>query len=326
MNVHVIVGEDDYLVASAARKVVGDGVGLEVVDSLNSTNADLQLSDIRKADDSFSTPPFLDPRKVTWWKNVHFLPGGRKAVSEDVKTALAAFAKKVAAAGLPDNQHLVVSGPHLLKTSEFAKALAKCAEFEVFAAGKPWEAARAALGRAVDMAAAEGLSFAPGAAERFVATVGSDCGSIANEVVKLREYLGGERKVVEPGDVDAISSPGTGIEPEVWSLMDAIGRRNLAAALDALRRFEGSGFAVFATTVVEKFFRQLLDIAAGRTEGLNQYALRKNQEFLRNWTVPELRAARYRFMMLREQAVSGTQSADTLVVTTLVRTTRRARR
>ena len=210
--------------------------------------------------------------------------------------------------------------------SEFAKALAKCAEFEVFAAGKPWEAARAALGRAVDMAAAEGLSFAPGAAERFVATVGSDCGSIANEVVKLREYLGGERKVVEPGDVDAISSPGTGIEPEVWSLTDAIGRRNLAAALDALRRFEGSGFAVFATTVVEKFFRQLLDIAAGRTEGLNQYALRKNQEFLRNWTVPELRAARYRFMMLREQAVSGTQSADTLVVTTLVRTTRRARR
>jgi len=326
LNVHVIIGEDDYLVSAAARKVVGDGVGLEVVDSLNSTNADLQLSDVRKADDSFSTPPFLDPVKVTWWKNVHFLPGGKKAVADDVKTALVAFAKKVAAAGLPDNQHLVVSGPHLLKTSEFAKALAKCAEFEVFAAGKPWEAARAALGRAVDMAAAEGLSFAPGAAERFVATVGCDCGSIANEVVKLREYLGGERKVVEPGDIDAITSPGTGIEPEVWSLTDAIGRRNLAAALDALRRFEGSGFAVFATTVVEKFFRQLLDIAAGRTEGLNQYALRKNQEFLRNWTVPELRAARYRFMMLREQAVSGTQSADTLVVTTLVRTTRRARR
>ena len=326
MNVHVIIGEDDYLVASAARKVVGDGVGLEVVDSLNSTNAEQQLADIRSADDSFSTPPFLDPRKVTWWKNVHFLPGGRKVVSEDVKKALSAFAAKVAAAELPDNQKLVVSGPHLLKTSEFAKTLAKCAEFQVFAAGKPWEAARFALARAVDMAAAEGLSFAPGAAERFVATVGGDCGSIANEVVKLREYLGGERKVVEAGDVDAITSPGTGIEPEVWSLTDAIGRRNLAAALDALRKFEGAGFAVFVTTVVEKFFRQLLDISAGRTEGMNQYALRKNQEFLRNWTVQELRAARYRFMMLREQAVSGTQSADTLVVTALVRTARRARR
>ena len=47
MNVHVIIGEDDYLVSSAARKIVGDGVGLEVVDSLNSTNADLQLSDVR---------------------------------------------------------------------------------------------------------------------------------------------------------------------------------------------------------------------------------------------------------------------------------------
>ena len=312
--------------SSAARKIVGDGVGLEVVDSINSTNADLQLSDIRKADDSFSTPPFLDPTKVTWWKNVHFLPGGRKAVSEDVKKALSSFAARIAAASIPDNQRLIVSGPHLLKTSEFAKTLAKCAEFEVFAAGKPWEAARAALGRAVDMAAAEGLSFAPGADERFVATVGGDCGSIANEIVKLREYLGGERKTIESGDIDAITSPGTGIEPEVWSLTDAIGRRNLATALAELRRFEGSGFAVFVTTVVEKFFRQLLDVSAGRTEGLNQYALRKNQEFLRNWTLPELRAARYRFMMLREQAVSGTQSADALVVTTLVRTTRRARR
>ena len=326
MNVHVITGEDDYLVNSAARKVVGDGAGLEVVDSLNSTNADLQLADIRRADDSFSTPPFLDPVKVTWWRNVHFLPGGRKAVADDVKAALAAFAAKVAAAGLPDNQRLIVSGPHLLKTSDFAKTLAKCAEFVSFAAGKPWEAARAALGRAVEMAAGEWLDFAPGAAERFVATVGSDSGSIANEVVKLREYLGEGRSTIKPEDVDAITSPGTGIEPEVWSLTDAIGRRNLAAALAALRRFEGPGFAVFVTTVVEKFFRQLLEIAAGRTEGMNQYALRKNGEFLRCWTVPELRAARYRFMMLREQAVSGTQSADTLVVTTLVRTARRARR
>lgn len=326
MNVHVIIGEDDYLVSSAARKVIGDGVGLEVVDSLNSTNADLQLADIRRADDSFSTPPFLDPEKVTWWRNVHFLPGGRKAVAEDVKSALAAFAAKVASAELPENQRLVVSGPHLLKTSDFAKKLAPCAEFVVFAAGKPWEAARFALGRAVEMAAAQGLGFASGAAERFVATVGCDCGSMANEIAKLREYLGGERSEIMPDDIDAITSPGTGMEPEVWSLTDAIGRRNLAAALDALGKFEGSGFAVFATTVVEKFFRQLLDIAAGRTEGLSQFALRKNGEFLRNWTVPELRAARYRFMMLREQAVSGMQSADALVVTTLVRTARRARR
>ena len=84
-NIHVIVGEDDYLVSEAAKRVVGDGTGLEVVDSANSTNAELQLADIREADASFSTPPFLDPSKVTWWRNVKFLPqGGKGGPSEDV--------------------------------------------------------------------------------------------------------------------------------------------------------------------------------------------------------------------------------------------------
>ena len=38
-NLHVSIGEDDYLVGETAKKTVGDGVGLEVVDSMNSTNA-----------------------------------------------------------------------------------------------------------------------------------------------------------------------------------------------------------------------------------------------------------------------------------------------
>lgn len=77
-NLHVIIGADDYLVGETAKKIVGDGVGLEVIDSMNSTNADLQLADIREADASFATPPFLDPRKVTWWKNVHFRRAGAR--------------------------------------------------------------------------------------------------------------------------------------------------------------------------------------------------------------------------------------------------------
>ena len=35
MNIHVIIGEDDFLVGEAAKKTVGDGVGLEVIDSAN---------------------------------------------------------------------------------------------------------------------------------------------------------------------------------------------------------------------------------------------------------------------------------------------------
>ena len=94
-----------------------------------------------------------------------------------------------------------------------------------------------------------------------------------------------------------------------------------------MRKFElESGFAVFMSGMIEKFFRQLLDVAAGRTEGMNPYAVKKNQGFLRNWTAMELRVARARFLQLREKVVSGTQSGDVLVATTLVRVMRRARR
>ena len=62
MQIHIIIGEDDYLISETAKKTVGDGVGLEVIDSLNASNADLQMADLRRADESLSTPPFLDPK------------------------------------------------------------------------------------------------------------------------------------------------------------------------------------------------------------------------------------------------------------------------
>ena len=325
MNIHVIIGEDDYLVGETAKKIVGDGVGLETIDSANSTNAELQLADLVKADESFSTPPFLDPRKVTWWKNVHFLPGGKS--SEDVKAALEKFAAKIAAATLPENQHFILSGPHMLKTSVFAKRLAGAAEVVVFAAEKPWEAARSATVRAIDAAGEMGLRFRPGAAEKFISVVGTDARSIGSELAKMRDYLGDGAGTISEADVEAIASPGANVEPELWDVTDAIGRRDIAAALGAIRKFElESRFAVFMSGVVEKFFRQLLDVAAGRTDGMNPYAVRKSQGFLRNWTPMELRVARARFLQLREKVVSGTQSGDVLVVTTLVRVMRRTRR
>lgn len=320
-NLHLIIGEDDYLVSEAAKKIVGDGTGLEVIDSMNSSNADLQLKDIREADASFSTPPFLDPKKVTWWKNVHFLPGGgKKGASEEVKAALEKLAAKLAASPLPENQHFILSGPRLLKTSVFAKTLAPVAETVVFAAGKPWEAARSATLRVLDFAAGLGLKFAPGVAERFVSVVGVDSRSLMSELGKLRDYLGGESAEITAADVESVTSQGVGVEPEVWGVTDAIGRRDLAAALSALRKFElESGFAVFMSGVIEKFFRQLIDVRNGRTDGMAPFAVRKQEGFLRHWSEAELRAARARFLRLREQVVAGTASGDTLVVLTLVR-------
>lgn len=334
MNLHVIIGEDDYLVDETAKKIAaGAGSGLEVIDSANATNAELQLKDLVAADASFSTPPFLDPVKVTWWRNVRFLPcGGKGGPSEDVKSALEKFAKKLAANPLPDNQKFILSGPRLLQGSIFAKTLKGAAEMVVFSSGKPWEMARDAAARVADMASELGLRFDRGVADIFVSRVGADTRSLRRELEKMRDYIGGEGGVVTAQDVAEVTSQGVGVEPEIWAVTDALGERNLEKALAAVRRFEQeSGFAVLVTTVVEKFFRQLVELKDAQTKGraeeatadMNPFAVRKTLGFLRNWTLNELRVARFRFLTLRERVVSSSGSADALVVAELVRVCRR---
>lgn len=334
MNVHVITGDDEYLVSETAKKLVARaGEALEVVDSSNSTNAELQLKDIVDADASFSTPPFLDPVKATWWKNVGFLPcTGKGGPSEDVKSALEKFARKVAASPLPENQVFVITGPRLNQNSIFAKTLKSVAEVVSFSSGKPWEKAREAAVRVAEMAGEHGFKFEGGAAELFVARVGTDTRSLIGELGKLRDYLGGE-KVATAADVNEIASPGAGVEPSLWEITDALGARDAAKAVEAVRRFElENGFAVIVTSAAERLFRQLAELkdaeAAGRvseaTEGMPPFAVRKSLGFLRKWTLRELRAARARFMRLRERAVSTSGGADALIVVEIVRTCRRA--
>lgn len=334
MNVHVIIGEDDWLVSEAAKKIAGDGVGLEIVDSLNSKNADLQLADLRSVDASFSTPPFLDPKKTTWWKNVHFLPGGGHAAAADVKEALEKFARKVAQTPLPDNQKLVITGPHLLKSSIFCKTLSSVAEISVFAALKPWEAAKDAAIRAAEGAKEFGMEFESGAAEYFVSRVGSDSRSLKSELDKMRDYLEGVSRVIKRSDIDEVTSQGVGVEPEIWSLTDALGARDVEKTLCAARRFEReNGFAVFISGVVEKFFRQMVELksAAARgafdeaTAGMAPFAARKMAGFLKNWSLGELRVARWRFLRLRERSVTSSGGAGVLVLTELVRVCAKAR-
>lgn len=335
MKLCVIIGEDDFLVAETAKKAIGaDASALEVIDSLNSTNAETELRDIAAADASFSTPPFLEPVKATWWKNVAFLPcGGKGGPSEEVKNALERFAKKLAENPLPENQKFILSGPRLLQTSIFAKTLKGVAEMVVFPSGKPWEKARDAAARLPEMAAELGLSFSPGVAALFVSRVGTDTRSLFRELEKMRDYIGGKGGAVTADDVAAVTSQGVGVEPEVWDLTDAVGARDLGKALAQLGRFEGdSGYAVFMTTVLEKFFRQLAEVkdaaergrAGDATAGMAPFAARKTLAFLGNWTLRELRVARFRFLALRERAVSSSGSADALVATELVRACRRA--
>ena len=342
MNLYVIIGEDDYLVSEAAKKAAGGSEGLEVIDSRTSTNEEARLRDLAAADASFSTPPFLEPRKVTWWKNVAFLPasGGPREdkPSEAVKEALERFAQKLAREPLPDNQVFILSGPRLLATSVFAKTLKAVGEMIVFAEPKRG-AEEAAAARAEEAAAAAGFRFAPGAVAAFISTVGCDTRSIFSEAGKLRDYLG-DRVEATSADVEAVSVPGVGIEHMPWAITDALAARNLPAVLKAAKPFEADdNFAILVSNLAEKLFRQLFELVDARQHdklseatksliagGVSSWAIQKLVANLGKWTVNELRIARYRFLRLRELAVSSSGETAPLAIAELVRACRSSAR
>ena len=319
-NVHVVIGADDYIVDCAVRGIMGDDTGLETIDSRTSTAAEAQLADLGRADSSLMEAPFLYPKKTTWWRNVHFLPSaGKKQCSEEVKESLERFAEKLARTELPENQKFILSAPSLLPASIVAKALKKGAQVVELDAGRGKRGAaalvREATVRAVDYAKEKGLQFESGAAEAFVAVVGQDARSCLNEVEKLDLYLGPGRRKVMRSDVQAVTSPGAGAESAIWSVTDAIARRDAAAAVDAMRPFEGeSGFAVMMTSAVERCFRVLATVKDAQTRGegcpasLSPWQFDKLSSSARRWTLQELRRARHRMAALREDVVSGTEA------------------
>lgn len=347
--ISIIIGKDDFLVNTEAKKRIGKCSSVEVIDAGSATNAADQLASLQKAHASFFTPPFFEPEKITWWRDVKFLPGARlkgdeddleDKISEEVKTALERFAEQLAAAPVPANQSFILTAPSLLKASIFAKRLkAAGAEFVTLEEEKKdYLRQQSSLERVREFAAEEGFSFAPGAAEAFVARVGNDTRSLLQEVRKLRDYLGPDTKVATAADVSEVSSPGVGIESSSWAVTDALGARDTAALVAALQRFETeNGFAVFMTTVAEKYLRQLLELKAAQEAGtsgaiektMNPFVFRKMCGFATKWTLLELRRARERVMLLREKIVSSSGAADKLVFTEFIRickgTSRRGR-
>lgn len=317
MSVHLFAGEDDYLVESAARKAMA-GFAVEEIDSAASGNAAAQLRDIARVRDAYAARSLFDPLRAVWWRNARFLPGAEK-LAEDVKEALEDFARRVAGDPPPDNLKLVITAPKLLKTSIFAKTLQSVAEIAVFESAKGWAARQRSAVFAADCASEAGIKFDSGALEAFCAKVGPDSRAIVSEIAKLRDYLGANRKAATTADVMAVTSPGPGAEPELWGVSDAVMRRNAAEALAIAMQFrQDSNFAVAVSSTLERLFRQLLDLDA-LSDSMPAWQARKFQEALRKWNRQELRAARFRFLNLRERAVSGGESAGELVLAEIVR-------
>ena len=328
-NILLIVGDDDYAAEAEAKRAIEAHVpadfrasAVEIVDGL-AANAETQLAAIRECLASIQTPPFLDPVKLTWWKNVSFLPGGGRGgkIAEEVKEALGRFTDSLEKNPLPSNQFLVITATTLLKTSLFAKKMKALAEFKDYAIPeRSKDRAAAAVAKLPALATAEGLTFAPGADFAFVAKTGPDSRTIVSELAKMHTYIGRENRPVTEEDVAAITSAG-GDEIEIWALTDALASRNAGKVLSTLRSFQGdSGWPIMISTVVERWFRDLIVAKAGG--GGNDWKARKNAAAAAGFTLTELRVGRYRMLALREKLVSS-QPSDEYVELEILRTVKR---
>ena len=311
-NILLVVGDDDYAAEAEVKRMVEANVpaefrssAVEIVDGV-AMNAEAQLASIRGCIASVQTPPFLDPVKLTWWKNVMFLPGGGRngKITDEVKEALERFADSLTNTPLPPNQFLIITATKLNGASIFAKKMKPLAETkDVSVPDRSRDRTAAALARLPQLAAAEHLDFAPGADRAFIAKTGPDTRTIASELAKMRTYLGEKKHTVTAGDVAAITSTG-GDDIELWELTDALASRNAGKVLVTLRNFQGdSGWPIMVSTVIERWFRDLLVAKSGG--GDQSWPWRKKASAAASFSLTELRVARYRMLALREKLVSS---------------------
>ncbi len=353
----LICGDDDYLVEAAARERIEGlvpaadrALGTEIVDGRAETGDEAQRA-VDACMESVQTPGFFGSTKVTWLRDARFLTGGGR-VSESA--AAKASVEKLTdwlKTGLLEGQTLVVTAGKVLRSSVFFKTCQKQGEVSDFGGGfKNWELEKLAEQRLDALLSKAGLDIDDAARKEFLNRVGFDTRTLVQEVEKLRLYLGGSG-LVTVNDVREITSIGR--EAEAWDLLDAFGERNAFALLGTLKRLSGQkGIGVMLAAMLEKSVRELLVLreaydrkwvyggkggACGWSASLapeakallgalpvnpttlNAWAMKKKLPHALNYTVQELRVARFRVLELRERLVSTGLPEMFLLETTLLR-------
>jgi DNA polymerase III delta subunit len=356
-KLYFICGDDDYLVDSAARERINQLVpaadreyGVEVIDGRRDTGDEIRRA-VEACIESVQTPGFFGSVKVTWLRDAHFLTGGGR-VSETVaaKGAVERLSEWLKD-GLLEGQTLLITATKILRSSLFFKLCQRQGEIEDFGGGfKSWELEKLADQRLDRLLEKAGLAMDDDARKEFLTRAGFDTRFLVQELEKLSLYMGSVRHV-KVGDVREITSIGR--EAEAWDLLDAFGNRDAFALLDTLKRLSGQkGIGIMLAAMLEKSVRELLVlreahdrkwIYGGRggscgwstslspeavallnalpvnPKTLNTWAMKKKLPHALNYSLQELRIARFRILELRERLVSTGLPEMFLLETALLR-------
>jgi len=248
--------------------------------------------------------------------------------------------------GLPEGQHLIITAAKILRTSVFFKTCQKHGEVIDFGGGlKPWEREKQAEERFDMLLEQVGIQMDRTARSEFIARVGFDTRQQVQELEKLRTYLHPKRSATI-SEVREITSVGR--EADAWDVTDAFGERNPKALLLAINQLSGQrGVGIMLAAMLEKTVRDLIILREAfdkkwasssgwastlspetavmlgtlpvNPKATNAWALRKKLPHAMNYTLQELRAARFRVLDMREKMVSTGLPEMHLLQATLLR-------
>ena len=260
---YLLFGEDDYRVAEKARDVVDKHVpkdaqafGLEVIDGRVDT-VDAACEAVSQCLPALNTAGFLMGEKLVWLRDASFLQDNVVGRSETVKSALSRLGELLKQ-GLAPGTLLLITAPAVDKRFSFYKTCQGLAEVLEFAPPTKGKAAvmQDAVARLRALLDESGLSMNDGVRQAFLDRVGLQSRQMANEIEKLKTYLG-DRKDVTRADLEEITSAHR--EAIAWDLADAFGRRQLGLALKIVRQLlfqRESAFALIA--MLESRIRELM--------------------------------------------------------------------
>lgn len=236
---HLIFGDDEYLVASEARSLVDSLVppdrqafGLEIVDG-HAESSDEAVAAVQHCLEALQTIGLFGGEKVTWLRGVRFFGDSQASRTQAVREAVARLTQ-VIRGGLVTGQTLVITASSVDKRLALYKACQEVGQVREFAIpDKAYMAERQAETRLRECLSKAGLRMAEDTRQAFLSRVGFDTRQMVNEIEKLVTYLG-EEKSVEASDIEAVTCPTR--EALAWDLADAVGNRNAGRALTLLRR------------------------------------------------------------------------------------------
>ncbi len=347
----MICGDDDYLVNAAAQERVNAIVpesektfGLEIIDG-RCDNGDRVEQVVKTCMESVQMPGFASS-KATWLQDANFLTGGGRASESALAKESVAKLTEWISEGFQSGQNLIITTPKILKTSLIFKACQKSGEILDFGSGlKSYEKEKQAAERLEMLLKQAGIEMGSDARAEFISRVGPETRLLVQELEKLVVYLSpGVMATVK--DIRTITSVGREAEP--WDLLDAIGNRDAKAMVLALYAFSGQkGIGIWFATLLEKNIRDLIILREAldkkwifsggwsthltpeatimlnnlpvNPKSMPAWSLRKKVPHAQNYSIDELRAARFRVLEMREKMVSTALPEMFLLESTLLR-------